>query len=543
MQTAIAVEHDEAQYHRYLAEIQGRFSALIRSGQRLFTTDATDLWDLFLSALDPADRQHYTCNSCRHFIDRYANLVVINDEGEQLSAVWTMLNVPTELKFAIAVIIDRIALSKVTGVFLAEQHTLGRPVTYLGTKIKPAQEWHHFALTNLPRHLIAIGAYTADQQMASKLEDYKTVYEAMASYKVEHVEMAVHLLEGGLLNRSEVVLERAKWFLSLYRLDGPRVYNKLWLKIADAPDGFCHVRSGMLGTLIEDIAAGKKIEHVKANFNDKIKSENHMRPTAPASEGTITAANKIVEKLGLERSFARRSAYFSEVQTLWTPQAGTMTGKPTGFFDDLKPKSASPPATDLSGSKAEKITWAKFRDKVLPTAAAMSFNLHENARYSLGSIVTAVDPDAPPIIQWDGTGPTGQRNPFSQYTYTNQSTPRSWSLRSGEIAVKGVCLSPHTWFGGADTFKHQTTSLFFLLEGMVDTNRPGLCLFPSTLRSDLHEVRAVVEQASNSRKLLKPEEGSASGIMSLVSGDLFTEPVRVRSHDGFITSYIIDRWD
>jgi hypothetical protein len=33
-------------------------------------------------------RQHYTCNACRHFVERFGSLVAIDDAGRLTSALW-----------------------------------------------------------------------------------------------------------------------------------------------------------------------------------------------------------------------------------------------------------------------------------------------------------------------------------------------------------------------------------------------------------------------------------------------------------------------
>lgn len=158
-----------------------------------------------------------------------------------------------------------------------------------------------------------------------------------------------------------------------------------------------------------------------------------------------------------------------------------------------------------------------------------------NNHYS--AIVTAVDMEAPPILQWDNEE---QRNPFSWYVYNNGSSPAAWGLPVGWCEVTAVCLQPSMWYGD---FSHQAESAYFILSGAKDSRyeRSGCALFPEILKSSLREVRATIEAYSKSATIEAYEDGTANGLR-LQKGEEWNATVRVTSAVG-VAEYKLDRWD
>lgn len=75
-------ERPSDRYYDFDAITKSNFSIAAKTAQAIFTTDAKYLWDAYLLNIPPDARQHYNCNSCRHFIERYGGLVVISSNGE-----------------------------------------------------------------------------------------------------------------------------------------------------------------------------------------------------------------------------------------------------------------------------------------------------------------------------------------------------------------------------------------------------------------------------------------------------------------------------
>ena len=333
--------------------------------------------------------------------------------------------------------------------------------------------------------------------------------------------------------RGDQVLGRAEWFLDvLNRVNGNRNgRNLLWKAAASAPVGFCHITSGVLGTLLEGIMDGLNLDRIQRRFREMMDPSQYQRPQELPKEGNVRRAEELMEKLQLASALKRRFARLEEIETLW--KAPAPADREGGVFAGVPTRTVRTESDDLT--PRVNMTWVKFRDTVLPRATKIEFQVRQG-KDNFCAIVTAEDPDAPPIIQWDSPQ---RRNPFSLYVYRGGSTPDLWGLTTGYCKVTAVTLQPSMWQPG---FEHKGKSVIFLLEGCRDHRQSGLALFPEILRSELHEVRATIEAYSNSHVLSGAEEASACGLVLFGSNQNWSNTFRVTTGTG-TAIYTLDRWD
>jgi hypothetical protein len=330
----------------------------------------------------------------------------------------------------------------------------------------------------------------------------------------------------------------AQWLHDLHvaidGVRGPARSNLVWRAVATAPAGVCHPRSSMIGTLLEDIAAGMEFGEISRRFAAKMHPLQYQRPQAPPTAGNIAQAEKLVEQLGIQPSLSRRFARLEDIETIWTPKPKPETPATNGVFGHLKPKGESAPSQLIVPPAT--MTWDKFTRTVLPTADRIEFYApHGPGAYT--ALVTAANADAPPILQWDRPE---RRNPVSWYVYSGGSTPEQWGLASGRWhTVAAITLKPPMWGDGG--FGHQGKAAILILEGARDSRNTSAALFPEILKADLRAIRATIEAYSRSATLEGAEEQSANGIM-LDQGSKWNALVRV--HSGRMhADYRLDRWD
>jgi hypothetical protein len=397
--------------------------------------------------------------------------------------------------------------------------------------------------------------------MAIKVEEYGMLRRSMDDYPVEVAEQALRVLESDALPRSEGHIEAAKWFLDVSRrardarakLKGD---NAVWYTVARAPAGWCHVRSGVLGTLMDDIKAGADFETVRRRWASKMHPLQYRRPTAVAA-GAIEAAERKVKELGIERSLERRYATLPEVlaagAVTWTPENTQPSSPGAGgghLFGHLRPtKGAVPAVAGQIPLPPATMTWKVFERDVLPRAGTLEVYLPPSPMPFYG-LVTAVHPDAPPILKWDGIKLPGEsvcRNPFSWYLYTEGSRPEAWGLSPGQWAtVKAVFPAPPVWglATGSGLFREYADRVFLALDGCHDKggSRKG-SFFPEMFRAELHPIRAVLEAHARSVTLPDPETGTANGIdLCKDAGTVYRLRVKERGGEG-TREYRIDRWE
>lgn len=510
------------------------FATIVGNGRPIFKVEpAQPMWPAFLAALPDELRQIYTCNTCRHFVERFGDLVVIQDDGTKLSAVWDASAVPLVFAPAIAALQNIGMASRVSEVFLSSEKVWGVPATGL---------WSHFAVTPPINMIHRDRTATPQQKMAERSEDFAMLRRSLNEYPITNARQALLLLTNGQLFRSEKCIGVAQWFFDLHtRLQGMkngRLSEQVtWLAVATAPPGFCHIKAGMIGTLLEDLAAGMDYDDIKRRFNAKMAPDIYRRPTAPPTEGNIQQAEKAVEALGIAPSLRRRFARLEEVDSIWRPavDAPPADAAGGGVFEHLRPKTKQ--VRDIDTPPVV-MTWAKFSTDVLPTASKIDLDVPGTMRSYVG-LVTAVDPAAPPILQWDTEE---RRNPVSFYVYMRGSFASGWNLRQDTYAkVTAITRLPHMWYGRTDA--HHGDGVFLLLEGARDLNYKGAGagFFPEQLRSELHAVRAVFEAYALNAKIEGAEEASACGL-DLRKGGMWDVTVRVTTPLGR-ASYRLDRWD
>lgn len=501
------------------------------NNEPLFTTNAEDLFEVFLYNIPAHARQHYNCNACRHFISRYGGLVTIDDEGYKYPAMWNF-SYPEFFNKAIRAVYDAVENARITGMFITSEKRLGTPKT--GT-------WTHMSV-NMPTHKqYRSRLYNAEQVMAEKKEDYRMLGQAVFKYKLKTIETAVNILRSDALYRSEKFLDIAAWFLKVKKLaDLPKEQfeNSLWKKVATAPAGFCHISSSMIGTLLDDIEYGYGFEEVKRRFDEKMNPTKYQRPQAAPSAGNVRRAEEIVDKLGIRESLKRRFAKIEDVATIWRSNyaRSNQSISSDSVFAGIKTKQDG--KVDYSGiaPRTQTMTWEKFARTVLPVAKKIEMWI-PNRREAYCAFVTAEDSSAPPIVLWDTEE---RRNPVTWYVYANGSMPEVWDLESNRyVEVTGISLSPNLWQPG---YEHIGKAVLFILKGCRDTANPSSALFPELLKGELKEVRATIEAYSRIHSLGNPLNATACGIRLQESGARWDYRVKVTTDVG-VSTYVLDRWD
>lgn len=521
-------------------------------GKVILTTDVDvdTLYPAYLSGFaTPEMVQHHTCNACRSFIKNFGNLVVVSTDSSL--GVITPLMWPATQKHLEAVyqkpiknLYSLVKKAKVNGVHYSSEANWG---TAGNRDFLTGDWWNHFHVQN--RNIWTNRVMTDRQAMAAKREDYKNILNAFADPKFapKHLATALQLLEGDALYRQERHIGGTRWLKGLQdaraKLREPYKSAYTWAMIAQAPDGFLHPRSGMLGTLVEGIAEGKDFGTIKREFAAKMDPMKYQRPQAAPAAGTLKRADDLVRKLGMERSFQRRPATFQDIRTVWiptlteeNPYAGKKPAAIGGIFGHVQPKTYT--AAPLKRSTRMNIgqqtmSWNKFQSTVLASAERIEVQVMP-LNNPIAGFLTAVHMDAPPILAWDYPE---DRNPASWYIYQGGSAPASWNIKAGWVNCIGVALRPNMW-NPERPQPHQGTGGVFLLEGAYDANNPGACLFPEILISELREVRSVVEGYSQSTRIPNAKKGNVAG---MVFG---TTPVRIRvTTKTTVGEITIDRWE
>lgn len=398
MSTVKVQTQDDVSYDVFSKRIREHFSSFANGP--IFTTSAVGLFEAFLNGLPAEYRQHYTCHACRDFVETFGGLVSISSSGKIKSVMWPT-KVPNLFKGSVASMLKIIDSTTVKGVFLHGKQIWGTPVT---------GEWNHMSVVDAPAFHHSLK--TSRQMMAEKVEDYGMLWRSLAEFKQDTVEQSIAVLQSGSVYRGDRFLGIAEWFLGLKKSLSSTKHTKardnlVWLAVATAPSGYCHIRGTMIGTLLDDLVSGYTLEAVVARFSAKTDSSQYQRAQTAPTVGNIEQAEKVVERLGLKNSLQRRYMSLEEIpQFVWRPpMAKPVSAGSGGIFSGLstKEKASIPdPFRDLPPAI---MTWRKFSEKVLPTATKIEVMVGDPTRFA--ALVTAVHPDSPSIFQWS--------NPVSWY--------------------------------------------------------------------------------------------------------------------------------
>ncbi len=525
--------------HLLRQSVQDCFSQITgrQQGQvQLFTTKATNLFQIFLDALPAHFRRHHSCNSCRKFVEQYGSLVTIDAQGMTLPVMWNLEDVPEIYRSAIRKVSSVVANAEIDSVFMTDRQVWGTPVS---------GQWEHFSVIPNADCLCSTGVINSiDQIIAQKQQDYQMLLRGLASFSLEVTQQAYMLLSNKTLYRSEACLGVAKWFLELQQqrevVKNSRLRNNLtWLAVAIAPPGFCHIRSGMIGTLLTDIQDGLGFKQVAERFNAKMHPLQYLRPTAAPTAGNIAQAEKIIEQLQTAGALERRFAKLEDLQALWKPQSSKPKSSATGIFGHLK-------TTTTKAIKQIEIppiimTWEKFSRTILPTTQSIEYFV-PTKNQSYMALVTAKNSEAPPIIQWDTAE---HRNPVTWYFYTNGSAPSDWNLSPGVYCpVTMIVLQPSLW-NNPESFAHKGEKAFFILQNAKDKKySKGAGFFPESLKSEYHSIRSTMEAYAKNAVLSGKDEATGCGIgLQKDSSSWDSLLLQITSLDGMQVRYQLDRWD
>ena len=516
----------------FAQQVRGRVARLTAGGRPVFTSSATGLWEAYLAGFPEHERQHHNCHACRYFIERYGALRVIADDGSTEPLCWPGEGVPATYAEASSNMRALVMRAATTGVFLSELGAWGSDAT---PDTKRGIVWTHQLVTNpVP---FARPLLTAGQAMAEKFEEHGMLCRGLAEFSADVAAQAVKLLRADALYRSEKCLGVAEWFAALHgQVDGthrPARDNLIWLVVAKAPPGWCHVRSTMIGTLLEDIAAGMAFDDAARRFADKMHPLRYQRPQELPTEGQVAAAEKAMEQLGTAAALRRRFARLEDLRPLWTPREQVKPQR-GGIFGDVRRRGEQPAASMVP--PPINVTWEKFARTVLPDAASIDVLVPGHGGFV--AFVTAEDTTAPPIMQWDRED---DRNPVSWYVYYGGSPAGRWGLAGGSLVkATAISLMPHMW--REEGLKHHGKMLAFVLSGARDTgysNSGGL--FVENLRAEYHAIRRPLEAYFLQAVIAGRDEATACGLAFSDGGQAVT--VRVTDADGHAMQYRIDRWD
>lgn len=473
-----------------------------------------ELMDIFLAYLPDDERQRYTCRTCRKFINDYGGLVSLDQEGTATSIMWDF-ETDSIFKRSVEELKKYVEKAAIQSVFYYENRVWGE-----GEK----GGYTHLSVTpgNVGRGYSSL--WMAAGKMQNSIEDFTLLSKNLYRWKMEVIDKAIGLFKSKTLINGYMILPQVESFKQMIELvqdtKNVLVKEKLkWFMVAVLPPGPIRINNGILGYLFDDLKAGKPANKVKSNFNSAADPTRYMRSNSKPSDGNLDVADKLIIEKGLAKSFERRYARLEDLELIWEPGKSSTPTPQQSLFGHLKSTNVSQELTVMD--TIVPISMRTFMEDVAPDAKEMAIYC---ALHGYCALVTAVHPDAPSIIKWSTEeAPTH----LSWYTYPSVTHANKWNLEYGWNKVTGIVEYDK---------RSKLNGNIFLIEGCMDSNSPGLALFPATLRSDLHEIRKSIEAFSVAGELAGKEDGNACGIPFSESSMIPTQ-INVTSKANIVTTY------
>lgn len=520
------IQHNEDEYCNFLKDITDNIK-YSDTKFRIFKTKINiDLFELFLDNLPKEIRQHYNCNTCRKFVNKYGGLIFITDDGNSIPLIWP-IKVQELYQKSVDACYKVVMKSKIDTVFLSNNEILGNPMTGI---------WKHMHYNIPNQYIVNNKLKNVNELIAEKKEDYKTLFNGIKKYNLEIIKKAYNLFLTESLNKSNKFINNIAWLIDVYNIKNNIKNNKiknnlLWLNIANAPKGFCNINSGVLSILFDDIKNNINFDIMRMHFNDKT-GELYQRPQELPTKENKEKAEIIVKRLEIADSLSRRFASINEIKKIWEPSIINETNDNTDIFKNIKTKNQII-YNDIE-IQSTNITWNKFKNRILPNVDKIEFITNRYKDHYVG-FTSETNKNSKPILKWDLQD---NRNPISIYLYNGGSMPSRWGLeRNSYINVIGISYAPYMW--KYDHCFGNDKMVIFLLKGAKDSKNECLGLFPSILIQELYEIRSTIEAFSNSNKLLDIDGICACGIAFT---DKNTIDIRVTINNEKI-NYRLERWD
>jgi hypothetical protein len=495
---------------------------------QLFHTKTKGLSTAYLDSFeDPAFKQSVNCVCCQQFIRNFGGLCFITDTGEVVSAIWDATNVSDEYKVAFGALEKEVSSRRPVGRFWGPLEPWGR---------SEVNGWKHFSLPMMEEfsHAAPSGRNGASRTAAT------TLNLALNDFSLEDCNRAMHVLSSGALNNQKKFVPMMQFLIDLHQ-DIVKYGNRSELVVKAAgycPDGWSTPRDSMIGNLIGWVREGKNGTWITRNWNDRVRPEVFKRPTEAPAAGQIRSAEKLIEELGLKESLKRRLATFDEIKpfALWVkpeavPEEPAADG---GVFGHLTPKGKAEATKQEIELPPVGVSLNEFISDILPKAKSIEVSLLRHQKFRFSGFMTAVDPEAPPILKWDSET---DRNPFSGWAirgtddagihpYHRGLPNQQWHEISGFFA-------PCSDWSDYGRSINQGGAMIVTVPGQIPYTDLGQALFPDCVTSKLHAVRATIESYSNNTPCPNPDEVSGLGLVLGVNSVL-----RVKTESGSVTYHI-----
>ena len=408
--------------------------SLLKDGGILYRVNVTgeQLWDAYMSGFDndPVFRDPnssvHNCNDCKHFIHRYANLVVL--KGFEFKSIFDF-PIPEaekeEYEKSITAMLNLVKGAQIVSQFCMSTYDLTRySYTKCPTKnhahlgicknvkrytkeeaekygvVKPNEvvTFHHLYL-ELPNNVFTNTHDTSTSLTAKSVADKESLVKTMEEFSTDTITTVIDLIEqNSILNGTsylkslkDLLLAKQEWAtVSKDKLE-------LWYwNTSRSKKSLRGIRGSVMGTLLSDIESGMDLVQACKSWNIKVDPVNYKRAISPITKAQIAAAQKFVEENDYVESFTRRCATMRDIEASEILHIHNSEKAPISIFDSVK----STTSNNTKVENAKEVIIEDFMKNILPSSTSVEVFFENKHKNNLVTLITAENKESKPIFQW-----------------------------------------------------------------------------------------------------------------------------------------------
>ena len=278
-------------YNAYLTE-RVRFNIQIEATHdTLHTVSGLALWREWLAAIPEADRQYFTCGTCRTWFIRYAGLVDIDENGDLSSPIFAEENFPEYFTASAKAVRERINQLPIIGSIMPSSTLSGE----MGTPPDPSKEhgYHFYTWAPVAQNVWLESHYPLTQVRNSvplfrlPKADFDAVFTYLnyskkfgAEYK--HTKTAKHFMD--MRARKDELTSRQ--------------FKHLVMRVSQHQNHFSTYTS-----LVRDFIQGvgkKGLNSAATSFEVRVHDSNYKATSAPISANALEKARVLFVEMGYD---------------------------------------------------------------------------------------------------------------------------------------------------------------------------------------------------------------------------------------------------
>ncbi|WP_051356396.1 YfaP family protein [Azorhizobium doebereinerae] len=387
------------EFHDFANAIERRFREM--AGGELYAVDAGDLFSVYLAAYPDGTnpifrvRTEHDCSCCKNFVRNVGHLVSL--QCGQISTVWDVAGLEYPFDVVAAKLAEHVLSRPISTVFRTKEFKFGAHHTNELREEGVTRRWHHF-FCDVPSRFRSDAPDAARGEVGATAQVLRRGLEELSADSIETV---VDLIQDNALYRGAEFEHQVLEFLNLHaRYPRERSASEkdafIWAHVGRPAARF---RNTVIGTLVQDIAAGVDLDHAVRSYEAKVAPQNYKRPTALITPRMISDAITKLKDLGLESAVERRFARMSDVSVnnvLFVDNS--VRGAMKDGLAGLLMEAVKPVMNDVKG--AEPIAIEEFLSRIVPQATSIGLLLENKHLQNFMSLTAPVHADAGKLFKW-----------------------------------------------------------------------------------------------------------------------------------------------